>query len=681
MWWARTTTLLVSACLLSALSAHAIWPQPALYGANKTQSFARVSSDLRFNLVDGTDKTRVPSDLTDAIVAATKLANSIDLWPLTPGRGEEDRAAVNAAPLISGVQIKVLELMPETTPNPCAKKQIAEAPLEARSLQAPFQGRLKAIHDVQLDDTTQNQATANTETAEVWSNACSIANRAIKEVDYKVSSKPLDLRTDKSAPADLGFLDAEMYRIDVPQDGSSIRLTSYTALGALRGLQTLLQLIYSLPPQGGKSQRFIRNVPNVITDRPAYPYRGLLLDTSRNWFDLPTIRKLIDTMQFVKLNQLHWHATDTHSWPLAFEGELSVLADKGSYGWTYVDGQLVRMVYTEADIKDIIDYAAARGINVIIETDMPAHMLEGVQAVGGGELMACPNRPDWQSVAAEPPSGQLRLVSNGTTLNTTDVGTFTVPGPIKTFVSTLLRKTASLSKSVYVSSGGDEPNFHCWNLSSEAAMEPYLAKFMAVVTNVTTAAGKKGVVWEEMAVKFPTVAKTLGKGSLVGIWNDPNNAGIAIENNPDVKVVLAPYTFFYLDCGGPVFLGNTTNNNWCPYVSWQKTYSFDPSVVIANATAVNPGLKGVRERFVGGESAVWSEQIDAQNLDVKVWPRAAAGAEVWWSGEVANGKKREPIEALERLLELRWRLVARGVRAEPLQPLWCALRVGECNLY
>ncbi len=288
-----------------------------------------------------------------------------------------------------------------------------------------------------------------------------------------------------------------------------------------------------------ESQRYIRNVPNVIVDRPAYPYRGLMLDTARNWFDVPTIRKLIDTMSFVKLNQLHWHATDTQSFPLAFEDEasgdevrLSALAEAGSYGWTRTaNGEVVRMVYTEDDIKGIIDYAGARGINVIVETDMPAHMLSGVEAIDDGDLIACPNQPRWQDVAAEPPSGQLRLVSNSTTLDTTDVNTFTIPKPISRFVSLLLRKVASLSKSVYVSSGGDEPNFRCWNLSSEAAMEPYLKPFMSLVTNVTFASGKRGMVWEEMAVKFPTVAKTLAAGSLVEIWNDPNNAVTALKNN------------------------------------------------------------------------------------------------------------------------------------------------------
>ncbi|TKY90923.1 hypothetical protein EX895_000921 [Sporisorium graminicola] len=698
MWCRRSANLLAKVCLLGALSVHALWPHPTNYTLNKNDTFARISSDLRFQLVQGTDASRVPSDLSAAITAAAKLANTVDLWELIPDRGEKYREGVNKAPLIASVQIKVLELMPDTAPNPC----VGKAPnnntvLLPRGLQKPFDGRKNAFDDIQVRQEQQEGSGPDEgQDADIWSNTCSIANHAVKELSYNVSSQPLSLETDKSAPADLGLLDAEMYRLVVPSNGAAIQLTSYTALGALRGLQTLLQLIYALPPQqGGKveSQRYVRGVPITVTDRPGYPYRGLMLDTARNWFDLATIRKLIDTMSFVKLNQLHWHATDTQSFPLAFDKEadggadLSVLAQAGSYGWTQSEaGEVVRMVYTEDDIKAVVDYAAARGVNVIIETDMPSHMLSGVEAFDGGSLLGCPNQPNWQTVAAEPPSGQLRLVSNSTEFNTTAVDTFTVPQGVGEFVSAVLRKTSSLSKSVYVSSGGDEPNFRCWNLSSEAGMEPYLGPFMSLVTNVTEAGGKRGMVWEEMAVKFPTVAKELAPGSLVEVWNDANNSAVALRNNPEVNIVLAPYAYFYLDCGGSNFLGNYTGSNWCPYVSWQQAYSFDPAATILNATATlgpNPpgGVKGIRERFVGGEHAVWSEQIDPTNLDAKIWPRAAAGAEIWWTGDKVRERKRNKVEALPRMMDLRWRLVRMGVKAEPLQPMWCVLRPGECDFY
>ncbi|SNX84096.1 probable putative exochitinase [Melanopsichium pennsylvanicum] len=728
MWLPSKAPLLAGTLLFTSLSAHALWPYPTNVTQSKVEQFVRIAPSLSFTLVQKTDKTRVPSDLNDAINAAAALANSIDLWEVSPDRGANYVNDINLknAPTVASVQIKVLELMPETMPNPCVKKDRVQEAVGSvdkgdtkngkRSSQAPFQGRKKAgdalkNHPEQqrsknkgsaFDDVQSSIASAN-----VWANSCSISNHAIRELSYNVSSKSLNLESDTSAPSDLGFLDGEMYRILIPSDGSPIQLTSYTSIGALRGLQTLLQTIYALPPsQAGKieSQRFIRNVPITISDRPAYPYRGLLLDTARNWFDVPTILKLIDTMSFVKLNQFHWHATDTQSFPLAFADDvdansgtgtnLSVLAEKGSYGWTKnAKGEAIKMVYTEHDVATVIDYAAKKGVNVIIETDMPAHMLEGVDQLDNGELMACPDASDWQTVAAEPPSGQLRLVSNWTASKTTDLANYKIPQPINNFVSTLLQKVSSLSKSLYVSSGGDEPNFACWNLSSEAIMEPYLTHFMSLVTNVTSANGKKGMVWEEMAVKFPSTAKTLAPGSLVEIWNDANNSRIALTNNPNVNIVLAPVDYFYLDCGAASFLGNSTANLWCAYVSWQKSYTFSPAATIANATDAivgnasfvqNMTAKDVRERFVGGEHAIWSETIDVTNLESKAWPRAATASEIFWTGDKIAGTNRVDsdalVDALSRIIDLRYRLNQMGVNAEPLQPQWCAERPGMCNM-
>ncbi|KAJ1030011.1 hypothetical protein NDA16_000924 [Ustilago loliicola] len=651
MWFIRTTLLLAAA---AASSVSALWPHPQNYTSNKSSVYTRLSSDLSFNLVQNTDESRIPSDLTDAINAAAKLANSIDLWPVVPDRGENYRAQVEKAPLIASVKIKVLELMPETQPNPCFKGKVEAEKrdakkVECRGLQTPFQGRKSAVAEKEDADADKKVVDAEKrQVVGVWGNACSISSHTIRELSYNTSSTPLNLESDEAALSDLGFLDAEAYRLSIPDNGSSIQLTSYTSLGALRGLQTLLQLIYTLPPTSeGKVERtrFIQNVPITISDRPAYPYRGLLLDTARNYFDVPTIRKLVDTMSFVKMNQLHWHATDTQSFPLAFkDAELAVLAETGSYGWyKTAQGEVKKMVYTEEDINGIIDYAAARGVNVIIETDMPGHMLAGVESISNGELMACPNNPDWGSVAAEPPSGQLRLVSNWSASDTTNIETYSIPSPISQLVSSLLRKVSSLSRSFV---------------------------------------GKKGMVWEEMAVKFPTVAKTLAKDSLVEIWNDANNSAVALKNNPQVNIVLAPVSYFYLDCGAASFLGNFTSNLWCPYVSWQQTYSFDPAGVIANATATITDAKakqGIKERFVGGEHAIWSETIDPTNLEQRVWPRAAAGAEIWWTGEQVNGVQRDKVEALGRMMDLRWRMVEMGVKAEPLQPQWCAERVGQCN--
>ncbi|GJJ15520.1 hypothetical protein Clacol_009798 [Clathrus columnatus] len=128
-------------------------------------------------------------------------------------------------------------------------------------------------------------------------------------------------------------------------------------------------------------------------------------------------------------------------------------------------------------------------------------------------------------------------------------------------------------------------------------------------------------------------------------------------------------------------------NSWCdPFKTWQKAYSFDP---LANITESEQHLiLGGTHSFEFclrehksqhtlnlGEQLLWTEQSGPENLDPIVWPRAAASAEVFWTG--AN---RNVSEALSRLHEFRYRLVQRGVNAINLQPQWCALRPHECDL-
>lgn len=128
--------------------------------------------------------------------------------------------------------------------------------------------------------------------------------------------------------------------------------------------------------------------------------------------------------------------------------------------------------------------------------------------------------------------------------------------------------------------------------------------------------------------------------------------------------------YFYLDCGGGGWVGaNPNGNSWCdPFKTWQKAYSFDPQAGVAPADA---------HLVLGGQQLLWTEQSSPTNLDSIVWPRAAASAEVFWTGaatRLSGG------EALPRLHELAYRMRQRGVGAIALQPEWCALRPGKCDL-
>lgn len=155
------------------------------------------------------------------------------------------------------------------------------------------------------------------------------------------------------------------------------------------------------------------------------------------------------------------------------------------------------------------------------------------------------------------------------------------------------------------------------------------------------------------------------------------------------RAIVSSSDFYYLDCGHGGFLGNVSKydsynvsdgfnyaggngGSWCaPFKSWQRLYVYN----------ITYGLEEEEAKLViGGEVALWSEQSDPTVLDARLWPRASAMAESLWSGNVDELGKKRYAEATDRLNEWRYRMVHRGIGAEPIQPLWCVYHPTMCNL-
>lgn len=438
----------------------------------------------------------------------------------------------------------------------------------------------------------------------------------------------------------------EAYTLTIPDNGPA-EITSDSALGILRALTSFEHLVYSR-----QSNSFtIDSTPIEIHDEAEYPYRGILIDTARNYYTIEELKHQIDAMSFVKMNQFHWHIVDSQSFPLKLDGELSVLAEKGAYS--------PQQVYDEHDIKDITSYAAERGVGVVVEIDMPGHNYEGV-AQYDKSLLACPNKHPWQVVSNEPPSGQLKIGEP----------------EVDAYVKKLLTATLKLLPGQYFSTGNDEVNLKCYGVKNESDIdESKLKPFVKKAHDVIRQAGKTPAVWEEAAINFPRTGKILSKGTLVQAWTTPDNVGKILASNPDVLLLHSPTPYFYLDCGRGEWLTNTTDPSYCDFVPFGKMYSFDPT----NGTDASNA-----HRVIGGEACLWGEQSDGTTADNLIWPRTGAAAEVFWTGKkkTYNGKQTplDLIEATKRLNELRYRFVARGVRATPVQPQWCLKNSGSCLL-
>ena len=141
--------------------------------------------------------------------------------------------------------------------------------------------------------------------------------------------------------------------------------------------------------------------PVIIVDAPKFAHRGLNLDVARNWFPVEDILRTIDALSWNKYNRLHIHMTDSQSWPIEIPS-IPELAEKGAYE--------EQLTYSPADIQLIHTYAIERGIEIIIEFDMPGHTTSIGYAFP--DLITAFDAKPWTTYCNEPPCGQLKLNSS-----------------------------------------------------------------------------------------------------------------------------------------------------------------------------------------------------------------------------------------------------------------------------
>eukprot|EP01138_Halocafeteria_seosinensis_P008853 gb/GECG01009049.1/.p1 GENE.gb/GECG01009049.1/~~gb/GECG01009049.1/.p1 ORF type:complete len:482 (+),score=46.27 gb/GECG01009049.1/:1-1446(+) len=155
----------------------------------------------------------------------------------------------------------------------------------------------------------------------------------------------------------------ESYTLEVKADGHAT-IEGWNQWGALRGIESLSQLIWWDANVTDETVYYLHGAPVSVTDDPRFPWRGVLIDSSRHFLSKKSIFRILDSMSFVKYNVLHWHLTDDQSWPLKSD-KYPNFTKKAAYR--------PGTVYDHGDVEDIVNYAFERGIMVIPEIDMPAH--------------------------------------------------------------------------------------------------------------------------------------------------------------------------------------------------------------------------------------------------------------------------------------------------------------------
>ncbi len=363
----------------------------------------------------------------------------------------------------------------------------------------------------------------------------------------------------------------ESYHLSVAP--GKVELAARNPLGIMHGLQTFLQLVH-VTPQGFAAASV------TIDDQPRFEWRGLMIDAGRHFMPVEMIERNLDGMEAVKLNVMHWHLSDDQGFRVESR-QFPLLHEKGSNG----------SYYTQQQIKDVIEYAADRGIRVVPEFDMPCHttaLLTAYPQIGSG--------PGPYQIATK--WGILDAALDPTREETYE------------FLDKFVGEMTALFPDAYFHIGGDECDGKEWKANAHiqefmkahgikdnaALQSTFTGKIQAIVTRHH----KIPVGWDE--VLQPDTPKDV----VVQSWRGPK--GLAAAARQGNRVMLS--NGYYIDLNQPA----------------SQHYLVDP--LGGDATSLTSEQKTL---VLGGEATMWSEFVTPENVDSRIWPRTAPIAERFWS--------------------------------------------------
>jgi hexosaminidase len=381
----------------------------------------------------------------------------------------------------------------------------------------------------------------------------------------------LVIHADQAGKAVQELGEDESYVLDVTASGA--KLSAANSLGVMRGLQTFLQLI-EISSSGFAA-------PAVhIEDAPRFPWRGLSIDVSRHFIYVDTLKRNIDAMEAVKLNVLHLHLSDDQGFRVESK-DFPKLTGLGSDG----------LFYTQAEIRDLIAYAADRGIRIVPEFDMPGHSTAWF--VGYPSLSSGPG----------PYSIERRWGIFDPAMDPTREDTYK-------FLDKFIGEMAELFPDHYFHIGGDEVNGKQWDanpkirefmrahkLKNDQQLQQY---FTLEVQKIVAKHHKVMVGWDE--ILSPGMPETV----VIQSWRGQDSLAEAAKQG--YRGILS--SGYYLDAMEPA----------------GQYYLVDP---LSNADSkLSPEEQ---KRILGGEACLWAEFVSDESIDSRIWPSAAAIAERLWS--------------------------------------------------
>jgi hexosaminidase len=367
-----------------------------------------------------------------------------------------------------------------------------------------------------------------------------------------------------------GIDENERYTLTVGADGTTLQAA--TTVGALRGLETLLQLVV------GDGTSFYLDAVS-IADEPRFAWRGLLVDVSRHFMPIEQLKRTLDGMALVKLNVFHWHLSDDQGFRVESK-HFPRLHELGSDG----------LYYTQQEVRDLVAYARDRGIRVVPEFDMPGHSTSWF--VGYPQYSA--QRPP---IAIRREWGGADAIFDPTKETT------------YTFIARFLDEMVPLFPDAYWHIGGDEVEGKHWDSNPEIVAwrtrhgfrdnHALQLHFNRRLTTLLSRHGKRMVGWDEI------LHPDLPPRTVVQSWRGTQYLANSAKQG-FTGILSAPW---YLDHIKPA----------------TEYYTADPVPQFDELTPAQQRL------IIGGEACIWAEFITAETADSRIWPRLGAVAERLWS--------------------------------------------------
>jgi hexosaminidase len=393
----------------------------------------------------------------------------------------------------------------------------------------------------------------------------------------------------------------------------TIKLIASDIRGVINGMQSFLQL---LPLKAVSSIE----LPAIeILDYPRFAYRGMHLDVVRHIFPVVYIKKYIDYLTFHKFNTFHWHLTDDQGWrwevssypklnSIASWRDATLIGHFKDQPARY-DGKRYGGFYTKAEIREILEYAAVRGITVIPELDIPGHSRAAIAA-----YPEFSTRPDttWKVATTW---GMYNRQNNVLAPNE---ATFT-------FLRTIFHELTELFPSSYIHLGGDECSKRWWKedpatqafmkkkgLKDETALQTY---FIEQVAGYLKESGRKAIGWHEIA------EGALDTTTLIMNWGDDSQALAAARKG--FSLVMSPGKPFYFDH----YQSKDPKDSLAihGYNPLEAVYQYDPVPAAFHR-------EGLAYKVIGGQANVWTEYMEyPTRVDYMIFPRMSAVSEALWT--------------------------------------------------